>query len=289
MNFRDLTVGIVSYKSEKVIFNCLNSIRKIKNIIIIDNSHDINLKKKVKKKFPNVKFIISSKNLGFGYGNNIIIKNCKTKYLFLLSPDTVLHKNCETELMKALKILNNNFSIIAPIANNNFGNIKKLRTEKKNLVEVDYVKGFAMLLNVKEIKRVGLFDENIFLYLEDIDLCKRLINIGQKIYIHKSAKLKHIGAKSSNIGFEYEKLRNWHWMWSRVYYDKKFKNLIYVYLKYFFKLISNLFKLLLFMIFSNNKKFTITYLRCSGIFNSLTGKKSWYRPSLNKLMTRKTY
>ena len=71
--------------------------------------------------------------------------------------------------MKALKTLNNNFSIIAPIANNNFGNIKKLRTEKKNLVEVDYVKGFAMLLNVKEIKRVGLLMKNFFIS-EDIDL-----------------------------------------------------------------------------------------------------------------------
>ena len=49
MNFNNITIGIVSFKSEKVIFNCLNSIKKIKKIIILDNSNDFHLKKKLKK------------------------------------------------------------------------------------------------------------------------------------------------------------------------------------------------------------------------------------------------
>ena len=59
----------------------------------------------------------------------------------------------------------------------------------------------------------------------------------EKIYICKKSKITHLGAKSSNIGFEYEKCRNWHWMWSQVYFDKKFYNNFYVYKKYIIQLL----------------------------------------------------
>ena len=49
MNYRSVSIGIVTFKSEKVILDCLKSIKKIKNIIIFDNSNDINLKYKIKK------------------------------------------------------------------------------------------------------------------------------------------------------------------------------------------------------------------------------------------------
>ena len=52
MNYNNLTIGIVTFKSEKVIFNCLKSIKKFKNIIIFDNSNDKNLRIQIKKKFP---------------------------------------------------------------------------------------------------------------------------------------------------------------------------------------------------------------------------------------------
>ena len=64
MNYNDITVGIVTFKSEKVIFQCLKSIKKIKKIIIFDNSNDIKLKNKVTKIYPKIKFILSKKNLG---------------------------------------------------------------------------------------------------------------------------------------------------------------------------------------------------------------------------------
>ena len=62
MNYKDITVGIVSFKSEKVIFRCLKSIKKIKNIIIFDNSNDVALKNQISKKYPNIQFILSKKN-----------------------------------------------------------------------------------------------------------------------------------------------------------------------------------------------------------------------------------
>ena len=282
MNYNDVTIGIVTFKSEKVIFNCLKSIKNIKKIIIFDNSNDIQLKYKISKKYPNIKFIISKKNLGFGGGNNQILKKSKSKYVFLLSPDTILKKNCEHELLKQINKIKD-FSLIAPLAKeNNYGFFKdSQKVTNKSFFEVDYVKGFAMLFNLKKIRKRQLFDENIFLYLEEIDLCKRLRKKNHKIYICKSAKIVHIGAKSSNLGFEYEKCRNWHWMWSKVYYDRKHYGVTYVFKNYFFHMILNFLKLIAFTLIFNRRKIIINYLRLSGILNSLIGNSSWYRPKVN--------
>ncbi len=105
MNYNQITIGIVTFKSENVIFNCLRSIKKIKNIIIFDNSNDKKLKLKIKKKYPKVKFFLSKKNLGYGVANNEIIKKIKTPLIFILSPDVILKKNCEENLLKSIKKL----------------------------------------------------------------------------------------------------------------------------------------------------------------------------------------
>ena len=63
MNYKDITIGIVTYKSEKVLFNCLKSIKKINKIIIYDNSNDLVLKNKVKFNYPKIKYILSKKKL----------------------------------------------------------------------------------------------------------------------------------------------------------------------------------------------------------------------------------
>ena len=282
MNYSDVTIGIVTYKSESVIFNCLKSIKKIKNIIIFDNSNDLQLKYKIKKKYPNIRFELSKKNLGYGGGNNFILNISTTPYVFILSPDIILKNNSEQEILRAANKKKKDFSVIAPLAKeNNFGNFTKKKINKKNeIFEVDYVKGFAMFFNKNKIKKIGMFDKNIFLYLEEIDLCKRLRLKKEKIFISKKSKVIHLGAKSSNIGFEYDKCRNWHWMWSQVYFDKKFYDNFYVYKKYIFKLINNFFKTFVFALMLNKKKTIIFYLRFSGILNSLRGKKSWYRPLL---------
>ena len=83
-----------------------------------------------------------------------------------------------------------------------------------------------MLWNIKRIEKAlnihisELFDENIFMYLENDDLCKRLIDRKEKIFIIKSSRVKHLGAKGVSEKFKYqvELSRNWHWSWSRFYW-----------------------------------------------------------------------
>ena len=111
-----------------------------------------------------------------------------------------------------------------------------------------------MLFNKKMIIQTGMFDKNFFLYLEEIDLCKRIKLANHKIYVSKNSKVSHLAAKSSNIGDEYEKCRNWHWMWSKFYYEKKYNNIFFVYIKFLFLLSFQLIKIIFYFLSFQKKK-----------------------------------
>jgi GT2 family glycosyltransferase len=289
MNYKNITVIIVTFRSEKVIFNCLKSIGNIKKIIIFDNSFDKKLKKEVLLKFPQVNFTLSSKNLGYGAGNNSVLKKVKTKYAIILNPDTILLGRCIANLLILAKNLNNKFSIIAPSVNGrekNYGFFEKNKIKKKiakNQIyfEVDYVKGFAMFLNMQKIRSVKFFDENFFMYLEEIDLCKRLKKINENILVSESAKCKHIGAKSSNIGFNFEINRNWHWMWSKIYYSSKHNGFFITRIFSIPELLKLIIKIVFHFIFFNRDKLLITNIRLCGLLASFFKLKSYFRPKLN--------
>jgi len=277
------TIIIVTFKSQKVIYKCLSSINNNYPVIVIENSDNKNLKKQIENKFTNVKCILTGENLGFGKANNIGLRLAKTKYVFLLNPDTVLHKD-------ALEVLTNyaerikNFALLAPIITNshelNYGFFnKKKKIKSSDVFEVDYIKGFAMFFNKNKFSHKDFFDENIFLYLEEIDLCKRLNFLNEKIYLISKAKIKHLGGKSHGEKFnlEMEISRNWHWMWSNFYYNKKHFGILKAYSVTIILFIKSMLKMMLFLFF-NKKKFLINKARFLGLLNSYLGNKSFYRP-----------
>ena len=124
-----------------------------------------------------------------------------------------------------------------------------------------------------------MFDKNIFLYFEEIDLCKRLKEKNYKIYVNSKAKILHKAAKSSNIGFEFEKCRHWHWMWSSVYYKKKHSDYLEVLINFVPLVFTSVLKMIFYALIFQKKKIVINYMRFSGTLNALVGKNSWYRPN----------
>ena len=111
---QNLSVIIVSYKSDHVIENCINSIDSEIEIVVIDNSNNIQLKKKIETKYRNVKCILSKENLGMGGGNNLGIKNVDKDFALILNPDVALEKNSMNEIFIESKNIDD-FGIIAPI------------------------------------------------------------------------------------------------------------------------------------------------------------------------------
>ena len=100
------------------------------------------------------------------------------------------------------------------------------------------------------------FDENFFLYFEEIDLCKRVKKSNGKIFLNKNIIIHHEGGGSVNMhdSIELEKNRNWHWMWSTFYFQRKYKGFFLASLLIFPKLISSFFKTIFYSIFLIKKK-----------------------------------
>jgi GT2 family glycosyltransferase len=274
---KNVTFVIVCYKSKKIIEKCIKSINPKIKIIIVENSSDFNLKINLEKKFSNLKVIVSKSNLGYSKGNNLGISKVKSKYAFILNPDAYLAKNTLQELKKAIFILKDNFSILAPNSKENFDFFKIDNKEiKKDIFSVDRVKGFAMLLNLKNIKFRPIFDNNFFLFLEEIDLCKKIKN--NNIFIAKNSKIFHLAKKSSENNLQIELCRNWHWMWSLFYYNLKNFGMLTAYKVTLRNFFLSIFKLFLYKIIFRKKKYLIYKYRLLGLINSYLGKDSWLRP-----------
>ena len=281
LNLNNITFIIVSFKSEKIIDDCLKSLPKNSKIIVIENSNNYNLKKSLELKYDNIEVLISENN-GMGASNNLGILKSETKFAYVLNPDVKFKKDTfENLIAAAIKITD--FAILTPINSDiKFPNFKILKQNKNindSIISVDSIDGFSMLINKEKFINQKFFDENIFLYLENDDLCKRVKKSGQKIFVIKNSIIDHKGSSSSSIKNdpEFEYLRNWHWMWSKYYYNKKHYGIFIALIKIFFNLVSAIFKYVFYSITLNNYKKNIFKMRISGILNSILGNKSKYR------------
>jgi GT2 family glycosyltransferase len=275
---KNITFIIVSFRSDNVIQKCIESISPDCKVIVVENSQNTSIKKYLEKKFSNVRVLITGENLGYGRGNNLGISKVKTKYAFILNPDAYLEKNTLKELNNTKCILHEEFSILSPTICDNKKYYKSFNGKEKNFIEVDFVKGFAMLLNLEKINFNEIFDKKIFLFLEEIDLCKRIKDSGGKIYIACKGKIYHNAKESSGNEFEIELCRNWHWMWSLYYYNFKHFGMFSAYKITLYKFISSLLKILLSIILMKKKKYLIHKYRLLGLINAYKKKDSWLRP-----------
>ncbi|OUW73615.1 MAG: hypothetical protein CBD76_02845 [Pelagibacteraceae bacterium TMED216] len=282
----DLTVVLVTIKSEKVIEECIESIDQQVKIIVVENTNNKKFINKLTLKYPRIKCILNNENVGMGAGNNVGIKMSDTRFVMIMNPDTKLKKNTLDEIINVTKNLD--FAVVAPLihdkSNLNYKVINKARerenTNNKSYMEVDHVDGFCMILDKSKFQG-NYFDENFFMYLENNDLCKRAKTLG-KIFIIKNSNIVHIGAKSVDPIYndEVELSRNWHWPWSKFYYNKKYHGFVFALIVCSWSFTKSLFKIIFFTITRNNFKKKIYINRASGYINSILGKKSWYRPKI---------
>jgi N-acetylglucosaminyl-diphospho-decaprenol L-rhamnosyltransferase len=295
---QNLSIVIVTIKSEGVIDQCIESINEDLPIIIVENSNNFKFTNYLEKKHKNIRCVLSKKNLGMGSGNNLGIKEAKTDYVFIINPDVILENNTIDELILASENISD-FSILSPISSNiDYPNYdldeKQKKTKKENLPFcVNTVDGYAMLLNKKKIDLImsnelsnlknNYFDESFFMYLENNDLCKRLIEKGESIFIAPKAKINHLGAKAVDDKYykQIELSRNWHWIWSKFFFKKKHFGFLKAFLEGFPNFILSILKYIFYLLINSKVKKDIYFNRASGFFNALIGKSSWYRPNLD--------
>ncbi|MDC0903298.1 glycosyltransferase [Pelagibacteraceae bacterium] len=285
-----LTVVIPSFHSSKLIIERINEIKSEIPIIIIDNSKNYEFKKEIENKFSNVKIIIPNENLGWGKAANIGIKESKTQMVLLSQPDVEFVDNCIEKLSECIKNFKD-FCILTPKDLNNelytnyeiYNSYKKLEKNNKfNLEEVDFV-DLTWLINKSHFDDNDLWDENIFLYFEAQDFAKRLKRKKKKIFVAKNITTYHIGSSSHDKKLEfYAKLnRNWHYNWSRYYFNKKHYGLLYANRKSI-GIVAKLFlKYIRSLVFFQKNESKLIFAEIHGLISSVMNKKSFYRPYEN--------
>ena len=256
--FNEVTIIIILFEEKKdLLFKCLENIKNFK-IIIIYNAGNSNLKLEVEKNFAIQKYILNKKNYGFTKSANQAIKLCDTDYILNINSDCLIKEKDILLIIKSHQKYKGCF-ITSPTFyddnlkltyNGGYFDEKNLSKETLDLegdVCVDKVLGSAILFKNKDIKEIGFFDENFFLYYEDDDLCRKIKKKNMSVIQIYNAKAQHMHghSKVKNL-LKRTFIKNYHFTYDELYYyfkinmhDEKYRKLKKKLANYIIKLIIN--------------------------------------------------
>jgi GT2 family glycosyltransferase len=171
-----------------------------------------------------LKVIFNRKNLGFAAGNNVGIKKALGDYILLLNSDTLIKNGALLKLADYMdqhpkvaavgpRLLNKDGSFQASVGRfptlpvvfwmlfkEHFGGSEYVRQSPLQEGVVDWVMGAALMIRKEVFEKVGLLDENIFMYMEEVEWCYRVKKAGFKIHFYPGAQITHLWQGSSRTG-----------------------------------------------------------------------------------------
>ena len=219
MNESLVSVIVLNYNAGKLLIDCVDSLIKSAynnlEIIVVDNISSDNSHIECKKKFSEIKLNENKTNLGYCGGNNTGIREAKGKFIMILNPDTIVEPNSIKELVCAYekngdglyqpKILSlNEKDVIQSTGNmiHTFGfgfardkGIKNSEQQEK-IEKIGYASGTCLFTSKKIFEKVGLLDEFLFLYHDDLDFGWRAAQIGIDSYYIPKSKIYHVESYS---------------------------------------------------------------------------------------------
>lgn len=257
----DISIIIVNWNTKDFLINCIDSIyTTIKNltfeIFVVDNGSSDGSAEAVKTKFPRIKLILNRSNLGYAKANNQALQEMKGTYAVLLNSDTQLtpraievlvdfmdHNDkvgiCGGQLLNADGSKQNSIANIPTLATEllNKSLLRRLFPSKypgkehtfKSPVEVDSVIGALMVVRKSAIDKVGLFDEDFFLFLEETDWCLKMKQNGWKVFHHPEAKVYHFQGQTA--GRVHVRARIEYWRSRYIFFKKHYSFTISTILK----------------------------------------------------------
>jgi GT2 family glycosyltransferase len=225
-----ITAIIVSHNSEQALPACLGSLRGAGlSAVVVDNaSQDQSIDR---ARAAGAEIIANEKNQGYGRAVNQALAHVTTDFCLILNPDVSFDSDAPLQLLSLLRA-QPNAAAIAPKLVESDGQTFELNASPINppapTAHVEGAAGRALLSGAALLaRRQGLldvegFDPNIFLFWEDNDLCRRLVDAGNTLLLADAVFMKHSRGGSSRIAPGSTYARRWHQAWSRFYVFKKF-------------------------------------------------------------------
>ncbi len=237
----DLSIITVNYNVKEFLQNLIHSIHKAAGsltyeIIIVDNASSDGSVDFISQKFPEVKLIANDRNLGFGKANNQGLKIAKGNYILLINPDAIVSEDTFTNMISffeshpsvglaGCKILNpdgtlqlacrrsfpgpwTSFCKVTGLSNlfpnsRLFARYNLTYKDENESYEVDAISGSFMMMKREVYEKTGGFDEDYFMYGEDLDLCYRIQQAGYKVYyVHETQIIHYKGESTRRSGLD---------------------------------------------------------------------------------------
>ena len=276
----EITIIIITYKSEKLVNKFIKRIPSTIKTIIIENSQNYELKKSIEEKYNNITVFIKENN-GVSSALNYAVDKIKTKYFLQISPDLEFDFNYLNNFLNYANKLNDRFAAIGP----RFINVKKKShkqiKESLKFGNISSIHGSCMFINKEIFEEIGRFDENFFLYFEETDYCYRGKKKNYISYQINEIKVESIGRTVNIENKDQQNLNNiliWHFIWSKFYFTKKKYGLIISIIIFIPLIVRTNYKIIFHNIFKNQDRLDKYKFRLDGLLKSIQGKKSFLRP-----------
>jgi GT2 family glycosyltransferase len=311
----DLSIIIVCYKGWARLNKCLEALQTysgksfLTEVIVVDNKSDDNTINDIISKFPEFKFIHNNVNGGFANGSNLGAANASGEYLLFLNPDTVAPEN-EVRKLLSLARQNDDFTILSckQINENNRESVATgqypsflnltgfmrsvfrspkppVSSEDPDIIFPDWVSGSVVMIKRNNFARLGGFDEDFWMYFEDVDLCRRAVLTGGKIAFSRAPVIEHNHGGSSRINLQTTALTKTEVNISRHVYISKHKSgperiLIQAFLVLNNLISGGLMALIGLLFFFNPKIFSrfLIFMKLLGYYKSALLRASWISP-----------
>ncbi len=210
----DITAILTLYKTPLDKLINLNQYKNL-NPIFFDQAQSQSIEKLLKTKLRfNFSYYYSKQNIGLSKSSNFLLNKVKTKYCLFTQPDIRINSTSINKLKKVLKN-NNNTIFVGP-------SYRKSKVKKKNQF-VKKLNAACMLCDVKKLKKIGFFDEDFFLYWEDIFLMDKVNKSKYKMILVNSAKAEHFSSQSSEKNMKTKLIREMNFVYGELVYDYKLK------------------------------------------------------------------
>lgn len=246
----DLTIIIVSWNVRELLYACLQSVAHEQDslsleVVVVDSASADGSAAMVAEQFPWVHLIACEHNVGFPRGNNLGLAAANGRYVLLLNPDTEIRPGALATMVNYLDA-HSDVGVVGPQLLNSDGTVQSSRRRFPTLLtglfestwlqdiapqavlrhfyaldlpdnetaDVDWVVGACLMTRRDVVKRVGMLDEDYFMYSEELDWCRRMKMAGWRVIYLPAAQVLHHYGKSSeqavthrHINFNRAKLR----------------------------------------------------------------------------------